>query len=59
MSYEQAYEFDSMDEEGEMTHFIDEMDEENRGSDEGFDEYEMVCFTYFLIWLVCVFSYAN
>lgn len=55
MSDQQAYEFDYMAEEGEMGDSIDEMDEENRGSDEVFDEYEMVCFSYFLVWLVCVY----
>ncbi|KAF3457090.1 hypothetical protein FNV43_RR01747 [Rhamnella rubrinervis] len=42
MSDQQAYEFDYMAEEGEMDHSIDEMDEENRGSDEVLDEYEML-----------------
>ncbi|KAF3456133.1 hypothetical protein FNV43_RR00781 [Rhamnella rubrinervis] len=41
MSDQQAYEFDYMAQEGEMDHSIDEMDEENSGSDEVFDEYKM------------------
>lgn len=57
MSYQQAYEFDYMAEEGDMDHFIDEIDEEDHGSDDVFDEYEMVCYSYFLIPLVCVFFF--
>lgn len=59
MSYQQAYEFDYMAEERDMGHFIDEIDEEDHGSDEVYDEYEMVCYSYFLIRLVCVFLFSS
>ncbi|PON60180.1 WD repeat containing protein [Parasponia andersonii] len=42
MSYQQAYEFDYMADEGEMAHFLDEMDEEIHAGDAGIDEYEML-----------------
>ena len=56
MSYQQAYEFDYMADEGEMAHFLDEMDEENHAGDAVMDEYEMVCYLYFLLWFVSLYA---
>ncbi|KAM6545740.1 hypothetical protein CsatB_026476 [Cannabis sativa] len=42
MSYQQAYDFNYMADEGEMVHFLDDMDEENHVQDENLDEYEVL-----------------
>ncbi|XP_062108074.1 uncharacterized protein LOC133818958 isoform X2 [Humulus lupulus] len=42
MSYQQAYDFNYMADEGEMANFLDEMDEENHGQDENLDEYDVL-----------------
>lgn len=54
MSYQQAYDFDYMAEEGEVANFLDEMDEEDNNADVGIDEYEMVCGLHFLFRFVVV-----
>ena len=55
MSYEQAYEFDYMADEGEVGNFLDEMEEENNDDrDVGIDEYEMVRRSFFVVTFVFV-----
>lgn len=47
MSYQQAYQFDYMGDEGDMSDFVEDVEEENQGGDAGLDEYDMVCFPQF------------
>lgn len=46
MSYQQAYQFDYMGDEGDMPDYVEDVEEENQGG-EGLDEYDMVCFPQF------------
>ncbi|BBG93490.1 hypothetical protein Prudu_001518 [Prunus dulcis] len=42
MSYQQAYQFDYMGDEGDMSDFVEDVEEENQGGDAGLDEYDML-----------------
>ncbi|XP_050141871.1 uncharacterized WD repeat-containing protein C2A9.03-like isoform X3 [Malus sylvestris] len=41
MSYHQGYQFDYMVDEGDMSDFVEDVEEENQGGDMGLDEYDM------------------
>ncbi|KAB2623048.1 WD repeat-containing protein-like [Pyrus ussuriensis x Pyrus communis] len=42
MSYQQGYQFDYMADEGDMSDFVEDVEEENQGGDMGLDEYDML-----------------